>query len=47
MEFPGGLVGKGSCVVSAVAPVQSLALELPHVTGVARKYIIPYKICVC
>lgn len=41
LEFPGGASGLGSSVVpavawaSSVAPVQSLASELPHATGTA------------
>ena len=43
MEFPGGPVGSESGVVTAVAQVTavvqvpSLAQELPHVLGVAKK----------
>ena len=36
-EFPGGSVGKGSGIITAVAHVRSLAQELPHVTGTAKK----------
>ena len=36
-EFPGGSVGWGSGVVTAVASVQSLTRELLHVAGVAKK----------
>ena len=43
MEFPGGLVVKGSGLVTAkaqviaVAQVQSLAWKLPHAAGMAKK----------
>ena len=37
MELPGGLAVKGSGVVTAVAQVQSLAQELLHAVGVAKK----------
>ena len=43
LEFPGGLAVQGSGIVSAVvwvtavAWVQSLALELPHTVGLANK----------
>ena len=36
MEFPGGLVVKDS-VVTDVAWVWSLAQEIPHTVGVAKK----------
>ena len=42
-EFPGGLVGKGSSIVTAaarvaaVALVGSLAQELLHAAGIAKK----------
>ena len=36
-EFPGGLAVKGSSVVTAVAKVPSLAWELPHAVGMAKK----------
>ena len=36
-EFPGGLVSEGSGVVTAVRQVQSLARELMHVLGAAKK----------
>ena len=32
-----GAVGSGSCVATAVAPIQSLSWELPYAVGVARK----------
>ena len=37
VEFPGGLVVKVSSVVSAIAWVQSLARELLHAVGMAKK----------
>ena len=46
LEFPGGLVGQGSSIVTAVAwvaavaQVQSLALEIPHTMGMATKMYI-------
>ena len=36
-EFPAGLVVKGSGLVTAVAQVRSLAQELSHAVGVAKK----------
>ena len=42
-EFSDGLAGSGSCVfttvalVTAVAQLQSLAWELPHAAGVAKR----------
>ena len=35
--FPGGSVGEGSGIVTAVARVRSLAREFLHVTGKVRK----------
>ena len=37
MEFPGGSAGLGSAIVTALAQVQSLAQELPHAAGAAKK----------
>ena len=37
LEFLGGLMVKGSSIVTAVAQVQSLAWELPHAMDVAKK----------
>ena len=37
LEFPGGLAVKDSAVVTAVVWVQSLAWELPHAMGSAKK----------
>ena len=36
-EFPDGLVAKGFGIVTAVAGARSLAWELPHVSGAAKK----------
>jgi len=36
-EFPGGSAGCGSSIVTAVVRVLSLAWELPHDMGVAKK----------
>ena len=35
-KFPGGLVVKGSGVVTAVVQVQLLAQELPHTMGTVK-----------
>ena len=37
MEFPSGSVGKGSSIVAAVVQVWSLAQDLLHAMGVAKK----------
>ena len=37
LEFLGGLMVKGSSIVTAVAQGQSLAWELPHAVGAALK----------
>ena len=37
IEFSGGQVVKDSAVVTAVVQVQSLAQELPHAKGAAKK----------
>ena len=36
-NFPGGSVGKGSSIVTAVAWVQSLGLELPYASGMTKR----------
>ena len=36
-EFPGGSAGEGSRIVTAVAWIRSLVLELPHARGVSKK----------
>ena len=49
MEFPCGAVGEGSNIVTAAAQVaamvwvQSLARELPHAAGAARKKKNPFR----
>ena len=37
MEFPGGLAGSGSGIITAMAWICSLVWELLHVTGTAKK----------
>lgn len=39
-EFPGGPVGQGSGVVTAVEQVPPLARELPHSASVAKKNVV-------
>ena len=42
-EFPGGSVGYGPSIVTAVAWVQSLAMELPHAVRMAKKKKTKYR----
>ena len=44
-EFPGGLVGEGSTVVTAVAPVRSLTQDLTYAMGTAKKKKKTQNIC--